>query len=90
MTVASLALSWSLLAAAPAAGGLVSALKLDLLVKLVLACVLGGIVGLEREISAKPAGLRTNILICVGAALFMHLSITVAEIGYSNVGQPYG
>jgi putative Mg2+ transporter-C (MgtC) family protein len=47
-------------------------------------------VGLERELSGKPAGLRTNTLICVGAALFMHLSISVAEVGYSSVGQPYG
>jgi putative Mg2+ transporter-C (MgtC) family protein len=90
MSFASLPVASSLLAAAPAATGLVAALKLELLVKLVLACILGGVVGLEREISGKPAGLRTNILICVGAALFMHLSITVAEIGSSNVGQPYG
>jgi putative Mg2+ transporter-C (MgtC) family protein len=45
---------------------------------------------MEREIAGKPAGLRTNILICLGAALFMHLSIYVAEIGYSPDGHPYG
>jgi putative Mg2+ transporter-C (MgtC) family protein len=45
-----------------------------LLLKLVLAVVLGGIVGLERELLEKPAGLRTNILICLGAAIFTHLS----------------
>jgi len=73
-----------------AVGGIVHSLRLDLLVKLVVATLLGGIVGLERELSAKPAGLRTNILICVGAALFMHLSIGVAEVGFSSVGQPYG
>ncbi|MBX6331083.1 MAG: MgtC/SapB family protein, partial [Gemmatimonadaceae bacterium] len=61
-----------------------------LLAKLLLATILGGAVGLERELSGKPAGLRTNILICVGAALFMHLSIVVAEIGASSTGQPYG
>jgi putative Mg2+ transporter-C (MgtC) family protein len=55
--------------------GVESALPLDLLGKLVLAVVLGGAVGLERELLEKPAGLRTNILICVGAALFTHLSI---------------
>jgi putative Mg2+ transporter-C (MgtC) family protein len=66
------------------------ALKLVLLLKLLLATVLGGAIGLEREIAGKPAGLRTNILICVGAALFMHLSIYVAEIGYSPDGHPYG
>ncbi len=51
------------------------ALRLDLLVRLVLAVVLGGAVGWERERSSKPAGLRTNILICLGAALFTDLSI---------------
>ena len=40
-------------------------------VPLVAAVVLGGLIGLEREIHKKPAGLRTNILICMGAATFM-------------------
>ncbi|MHC4988747.1 MAG: MgtC/SapB family protein [Planctomycetota bacterium] len=40
-------------------------------VPLVTAVVLGGLIGLEREIHQKPAGLRTNILICMGAATFM-------------------
>lgn len=60
------------------------------MLKLLLATVLGGAIGLEREIAGKPAGLRTNILICVGAALFMHLSIDVAQIGFSPDGHPYG
>lgn len=55
-----------------------AALRLDLLGRLLLASVLGGIVGLEREWSGKPAGLRTNLLICVGAALITELSITLA------------
>lgn len=70
----------------------ISALRLDLLFKLVLAVVLGGAVGLERELSGKPAGLRTNILICVGSAMLMDLSIRVAELGISessgHVGDP--
>ena len=44
--------------------------------RLIGAAVLGGIIGLERELAGKHAGLRTNILICVGAALLTHLSIT--------------
>jgi len=54
---------------------LIATLRLDLLLKLGLAVVLGGVIGLEREIAGKPAGLRTNILICVGAALLTDLSI---------------
>jgi putative Mg2+ transporter-C (MgtC) family protein len=43
-------------------------------VKLLVAVVCGGAIGFERELSRKPAGLRTNVLICVGAALFMIVS----------------
>ncbi|MDQ6888599.1 MAG: MgtC/SapB family protein [Gemmatimonadota bacterium] len=50
-------------------------LRLDLLAKMTVAVVCGGAIGLEREMSGKPAGLRTNILICLGAALLMDLSI---------------
>jgi putative Mg2+ transporter-C (MgtC) family protein len=42
--------------------------------KLMLAALLCGAVGLERELSHKPAGLRTNLLICLGAALFTVIS----------------
>src|SRR5690554_2045638 len=52
-------------------------LRLDLLIRLLLAAILGGLIGLEREISGKPAGLRTNILICVGAALLTELSLGI-------------
>jgi putative Mg2+ transporter-C (MgtC) family protein len=55
-----------------------SALRLELLVQLVLAVVLGGAIGLERELKGKPAGLRTNILISIGATLFTVLSIRMA------------
>ncbi len=37
---------------------------------LLFALILGGAIGLEREINGKPAGLRTNIIICLGAAAF--------------------
>lgn len=56
-------------------GILAEVLRLDLLGRLVLAAVLGGLIGLEREWSGKPAGLRTNMLICVGAALLTDLSV---------------
>jgi len=49
-------------------------------IRLVLAAVLGGLIGIEREIRDKPAGLRTNILICVGSALYMSLSARIAQL----------
>ena len=55
-------------------------LRFDLLLKLALAVVLGGAIGLEREIKGKPAGLRTNILICIGAALLSDTSIRIGRI----------
>jgi putative Mg2+ transporter-C (MgtC) family protein len=48
-------------------------------VQLVLATILGGAVGLQRELKGKPAGLRTNILICIGATLLTSLSYRLAE-----------
>lgn len=56
----------------------IEVLELGLLGRLLLAAVLGGLIGLERELSGKPAGLRTNLLICVGAALLMELSVRLA------------
>jgi len=53
-------------------------LRLDLLGRLLLATVLGGAIGWERQHAHKPAGLRTNILICVGAALLTDLSVAMA------------
>lgn len=44
------------------------------LLRLCLAGAAGGIIGLERELHDKPAGFRTNILICLGAALFTMVS----------------
>jgi len=48
--------------------------------RLLLAAVLGGIVGLERELRHKPAGLRTNMLISLGAALFTVISWQLANV----------
>lgn len=58
---------------------LVTLLRLDLVGELVLAAIAGGLIGLEREWRGKPAGLRTNILICIGAALITELSIGVSR-----------
>ena len=49
-----------------------------------LAAILGGAIGLEREYRHKPAGLRTNMLIALGSALFSMLSV---ELG-AGAGSP--
>src|SRR6202522_246530 len=50
------------------------------LVRLLLAAVLGGIIGLERQLRHRPAGLRTNMFICFGAAMFTVLSRQLAGV----------
>ena len=64
---------------------------LSILVRLVLAVICGGCIGLERERKRRPAGFRTHILICLGAAmttltsqflvLEMHLYTDMARLG---------
>jgi putative Mg2+ transporter-C (MgtC) family protein len=49
------------------------------LIRLVVALLIGGAIGLEREFKGKPAGMRTNMLICVGSCLIMILSIEIAR-----------
>jgi putative Mg2+ transporter-C (MgtC) family protein len=51
--------------------------------KLLLAAALGGVIGLEREMKHRPAGLRTNLFICMGAAMYTLLSdqLAVLHIG---------
>jgi putative Mg2+ transporter-C (MgtC) family protein len=57
---------------------------LQAVVRLALAAALGGAIGLEREYRHKPAGLRTNMLISLGSALFSILSV---ELG-AGAGSP--
>jgi putative Mg2+ transporter-C (MgtC) family protein len=59
------------------------------LFRLLAAALLGGAIGFERDIHGRAAGLRTNMLVSVGAALFMLISIAMAEIyspGSGNTG----
>ena len=49
--------------------------QLELVARLILGFVLGAIVGLEREVSLKPAGLRTHILVGLGSTILTILSI---------------
>lgn len=53
--------------------------------RLTLACILGGAIGLQREGLNRPAGFRTHVLVALGAALIMLLSM----YGFQEFGQPY-
>ncbi len=55
--------------------------------RLLMALAMGGVVGLEREWRHKASGLRTNMLICMGAALFTMLSAVLAGDNSPNRGQ---
>jgi len=71
-------------------------LTLEYLTPILAALLLGGLIGIEREIHQKPAGLRTNMLICMGAAVFTligeHISISpdaesrVIQVVWTYVG----
>jgi putative Mg2+ transporter-C (MgtC) family protein len=50
------------------------------LTRLILAAILGGLIGLERELKHRAAGLRTNLFICFGAAMFTLLSERLAGV----------
>lgn len=55
--------------------------------RLLVACVLGGAVGLEREWKGQSAGVRTNLLICMACAFFTLLSAVLAGDTGTNKGQ---
>ena len=57
------------------------------LVRCGAAAICGAMVGLERELRHKPAGFRTNILICIGAAMYMTVGLLVVQDGH-NPGDP--
>lgn len=54
----------------------------DYLIRIVVACLCGGLVGLERTKRLKEAGIRTHIIVALGAALIM----VVSKYGFSDVG----
>lgn len=51
----------------------------DYVLRMVAAIIAGGLVGLERELSVKPAGFRTHMLVCLGAALFTIMSEVISS-----------
>src|SRR3990170_3969626 len=79
-----------------------TALTLETLTSLILAVVLGAIVGIQREKAHRPAGLRTHMLVCLGSCLFTIISVSfsldptriasgiVAGIGFIGAGTIWG
>ncbi|HEX3011493.1 MAG TPA: MgtC/SapB family protein [Syntrophomonadaceae bacterium] len=62
----------------------------EIIFKLTLACILGGLIGLERESLNRPAGLRTYTLVCVGSALAMVVSLDMYFQYYKSVNADPG
>jgi putative Mg2+ transporter-C (MgtC) family protein len=58
----------------------------EFILRLILAAVAGGLVGLEREVRGRQAGFRTNMLVCVGSALVMLVSIAFADRHWPHQG----
>lgn len=56
----------------------------EIILKLVLSTVLGGIIGFEREVGNRPAGLKTHILVSIGATLIM----LVSKYGFGHGADP--
>ncbi|MEX0741326.1 MAG: MgtC/SapB family protein, partial [Phycisphaeraceae bacterium] len=55
-----------------------AAMQLDMVLRLLVASLLGGVIGYEREVTRKAAGLRTMMLIALGAALLTSMSVFIA------------
>jgi putative Mg2+ transporter-C (MgtC) family protein len=56
---------------------------LEVMIKMAVAVVMGGVVGWQREAQERPAGLRTHVLVCVGAAVY-----TLASLSFSERSDP--
>jgi len=54
---------------------------MDMLIRIALAGILGGLIGMERQMRAKEAGLRTHILVGIGSAMFM----LVSKYGFADM-----
>ena len=61
-------------------GEMASGIVSSSIVRLLVAAILGGLIGLEREWKHRAAGLRTNMFICFGAAMFTLLSERLAGV----------
>jgi putative Mg2+ transporter-C (MgtC) family protein len=60
---------------------------LQYVLRMVFALFVGGLIGIEREIKGKPAGMRTNMLMCMGTCMLMILSVEIFRRGV-GMGDP--
>ena len=67
---------------------------ITMIIRVALAGIAGGIVGLEREVHGRAAGMRTHMLVCLGAALSAligcYLSVSMSEMGINSDAQRTG
>lgn len=59
----------------------------EMVLRLALACMLGGIVGWQREVVHKPAGFRTHVLVCIGSTVTMLTSVFIYNHVLRNIPQ---
>ena len=57
----------------------------ELLLRLILSVVFGGLIGIERELVHKPAGVRTHMLVSLGSALFVLLAVESIPSGVDKI-----
>jgi len=62
--------------------------EFDVILKLFIAFIVGGVIGYTRTMSGKPAGMRTHMLLCIGATLLTAISIHLKDIYYSPNADP--
>ena len=65
-----------------------AALAVPIGIKVLMSIVCGGLIGLEREVKSKPAGIKTNILICLGATLYTVISYLIPATYMMDKGDP--
>lgn len=61
---------------------------MEIIIRLILSAILGGLIGIEREVNNRPAGLRTHVLVTVGSALIMLISIDGFSDAINRTGDP--
>lgn len=60
----------------------INPLEVDLWIRILVTLLCGGVIGLERQLRGKPAGIRTSILICLGTQTFISLSASLSGPTY--------